>query len=224
MIIHYSRVAFNKPQVWTRAPSTLTDLRSRLFFFFFFSHLENGFTRNSFVEHNWCRFNLWQRGHTGTLMANHTITWGEQIRHEHAHTQTYILLLSNVAPQRRQTFYKPGTWFYFFCQCGDHYRKIESGSHHVYYLTTIIHTYTSLNWVKLRLCPISLTLSVSDESVFKHAYTHTHTVYTLIHVSHHGNWLDCVTTDKHLRYFFFSFSSTKNLVFWGFFGRTTLEL
>lgn len=45
--------------------------------------------RRSYVELTSRHCNLWQNGHTGTSMANHTIVWEKQIRHKHAHTHTY---------------------------------------------------------------------------------------------------------------------------------------
>jgi len=140
------------------------------------------YKHRSFVERTSGCFNLWQNGHTGTLMANHMITWGET-RHEHAHslthtytrththTHTSILLLSNekhVSP-RRQFFmsWEKLVSSYFCC----YFNEV---------LRAVLYNFLNLKTSFLSLCQI-IKITKTGVNMFPpynnntHTHTHTHT-------------------------------------------------
>lgn len=85
MIVNYSWAVFNNYGQELLCHLSVQDICVLV------CHFEHclTFTHQSFVERTLCRVNLWLNGHTGTLMANHIINWGRQIRHKHAHTHTH---------------------------------------------------------------------------------------------------------------------------------------
>jgi len=135
------------------------------------------YKHRSFVERTSGCFNLWQNGHTGTLMANHMITWGKQIRHEHArshththtHTQAYCCCkMKNMYLQDVSFSWAKknclGFIFFFFCffQWG-----FESSVVQLSQPKEIISLIMSNN-KKLELTCFHLTTTI-------YIYTHTHT-------------------------------------------------
>lgn len=64
-----------------------------------------------------------ERGHTGTSMASH-MTTQEKLRHEHAHTQTHILLSLNGV------FLCPKTFFFNFFMSYELLNSLKSSCFH----------------------------------------------------------------------------------------------